>query len=53
MPNETKRTPLAKKAQQTTHPAKGIEPRMISFVERASTTLPMWTLIYRVISLSF
>ena len=30
MPNETKRTPLAKKAQQTTRPAKGIEPRMIS-----------------------
>src|SRR6056300_333213 len=30
MPNETKRTPLAKKAQQTTRPAVGIEPRMIS-----------------------
>ena len=30
MPNETKRTPLAKKAQQTTRPAKSIEPRMIS-----------------------
>ncbi len=30
MPDETKRTPLAKKAQQTTRPAKGIEPRMIS-----------------------
>ncbi len=30
MPNETKRTPLAKKAQQTTLHAKGIEPRMIS-----------------------
>src|SRR5210317_2353800 len=30
MPNETERTPLAKKAQQTTRPAKGIEPRMIS-----------------------
>ena len=30
MPNESKRTPLAKKAQQTTYPAKSIEPRMIS-----------------------
>ena len=30
MPNETKRTPLAKKAQQTTLPANGSEPRMIS-----------------------
>ena len=30
MPNETKRTPLSKKAEQTIRPASGIEPRMIS-----------------------